>query len=202
MRLIARDRALPQRSIQVFPCAATDRDGEAEFFIVAADYSQADPRRGMSSLHRRPGEWAPAEVTRVKTTRLDTFFRAACPSAARLALWIDAEGEAYKVVQGITGVARSVYLLHIEVEAIPCVSPGQKLYPAVKSLLEGIGFTELATDGPPSMDQFNALFVRTDLPLPVRLRVAAWGLHAMVRHLVGATTRGLRRNGRFGFIGS
>jgi FkbM family methyltransferase len=200
-RLLARDRAVTQCGIRVFPLAATNRDGEAEFFIVGADYSRVNSRRGMSSLHCRPDEWAPAEVTHVKTRRLDTFFRAECPPSARLALWIDGEGKAYEIAEGMTGVARQVRLLHIEVESAPCISPDQRLYPAVKSLLQELGFTELATDQAPSVDQFNALFVRADLPRTVRLRIAAWRLHAVARRLAGDAARKIRRNSRFGFVG-
>ena len=110
LQRIARDGALKQRGIEVLPVAAANRDGEAEFFIVAADYSRLDERRGMSSLHRRPDERSPSEVTRVKTVRLDTFFNAECPAAERLALWIDTEGKGYEVIEGMAGIASRVYL--------------------------------------------------------------------------------------------
>lgn len=183
LQRIARDGALKQRGIEVLPVAAANRDGEAEFFIVAADYSRLDERRGMSSLHRRPDERSPSEVTRVKTVRLDTFFNAECPAAERLALWIDTEGKGYEVIEGMAGIASRVYLLHIEVETVPCISPDQKCYPEVKRMLQGLGFTELAIDAPPSANQFNALFMRTGLPRSVRARIAALRVRARVRHL-------------------
>jgi FkbM family methyltransferase len=165
------DPALQERGIQVVPLAATNYDGEAEFFLVAADYSQPDASRGMSSLYRRSDVWAtPARVVQVKTTRLDTFLADKCPPHARLALWIDTEGKAYEVIEGISGLVNRVQLLLVEVETEPCIGSNQKLYPEVKSLLQGLGFAELATDQPPNQLQFNALFVRCDPPVGRRMK--------------------------------
>ena len=190
--LMAADRALHAGNIRIVPLAASDADGEADFFLVAADYAQRDARRGMSSLYARAGEWAPAEVVRVRTARLDTFLAQRCACDARLALWIDSEGKAYEVIAGASGVAGRVLLLHVEVESAPCIGAGQKLYPQVKALLARLGFTELATDQYPSQLQFNALFVRRQLPLHLRLRVAAQLCTARLRYLAAAAVRGAR----------
>jgi FkbM family methyltransferase len=182
-RLMAADRALRRHNIRIAPLAASNYDGEAEFYLVAADYARADPRRGMSSLHRREGECAPATIVRVRTTRLDSFLADKCSPGCRLALWIDAEGVAYEVIEGLSGVIAQVQLLHIEVETWPCIGARQRLYPEVKSLLAELGFTELATDQAPSHEQFNALFIRTALPAALRLRVRVWLARARLRHL-------------------
>src|SRR5277367_2678974 len=50
LRLMKADRILQERHIQVVPLAATDFDGEANLYLVDADYLQHDSRRGMSSL--------------------------------------------------------------------------------------------------------------------------------------------------------
>jgi FkbM family methyltransferase len=184
-RLMEANRTLQQRNIQVMPLAVTNHDGEAEFFLVEAEYSRRDPRRGMSSLHQRSGEWAPESVVRVRTARLDTFLADKCPPGVRLALWIDAEGSAYEVIEGLGGVARQVHLLHVEVETSPCIGSNQKLYPEVKALLRQLGFAEVATDLPRSHVQFNALFVRLDLSAAMRLRLRAWVLRARLRRLAG-----------------
>lgn len=183
LRLMQADRALRERNIEIVASAVSDRDGEAEFFLSAADYcSQGDARRGMSSLYRRSGEWAPAETVRVRTTRLDTFLAANCPRPLRLALWIDAEGAAYEVIEGVSAVVEHVHLLHVEVETSPCIGSDQRLYPEVKALLGKLGFAELATDQPPEVIQFNALFVRNRLPFGMRLRVMIQLLHAHLRY--------------------
>jgi FkbM family methyltransferase len=190
-RLMQANQAFQERNIQLVPLAATNYDGEAEFFLVEAEYSQLDPRRGMSSLYRRSAEWAPAAVVQVRTTRLDTFLADKCPADARLALWIDTEGAAYEVIEGLSGVADHVHLLHVEVETSPCIGSDQKLYPQVKSLLQRMGFSELATDYPSSGIQFNALYVRSELSAGTKFRINAWLVRARLRYLLVRALRSL-----------
>ncbi len=191
--LMAADGAIRERNIRIEPLAATNFDGQAEFFLVAADYAHVDMRRGMSSLYRRGGEWAPEAVVRVTTARLDTFLAVHSAPDARVALWIDTEGNAYEVIEGLAGVVSRVHLLHVEVETSPCIGAQQKLYRDVKALLERQGFTQLATDHAPSQVQFNALFVRDDPAASMRLRLAVWLARARLRYLaVGAIVRVLR----------
>jgi FkbM family methyltransferase len=179
------DRALQERSIQVVPLAATNYDGEAEFFLVETDYSRRDGSRGLSSLYQRCDPWStPAGVVRVKTTRLDTFLGDKCPPHSRLALWIDAEGKAYEVIEGIRDVVSQIQFLLVEVETEACIGVNQKLYPEVKSLLRRFGFAELATDLPSNNLQFNALFVRCDLSAGKRFQVKVWLLSARLRYLI------------------
>jgi FkbM family methyltransferase len=182
-RRMQADRALAERDIRLAPLAATNYDGEAEFFLVAADYARDDDWCGMSSLYRRPQQFGGVAATeRVRTTRLDSFLADKCPPQARLALWIDTEGNAYEALEGAAGVCARVQLLHVEVETQPCISAAQKFYPQVRSLLERLGFTQLATDQPLRQAQFNALFVRRDLPVRMRWRVQGWLVHARLRY--------------------
>jgi FkbM family methyltransferase len=181
--LMRANRALQERNIQVVPLAATNSDGEAMFFLVDADYFlQNDCRRGMSSLYKREGDWASADVVRVKTTRLDTFLADKCAPDARLALWIDTEGKAFEVIEGMAGMADRVLLLHVEVETAACIGMDQKLYSDVKARLEQLGFAELATDHAPHCTQFNALFLRSDLVTQFRTRASL--VHARLRYLL------------------
>jgi len=187
-RLMQANRSLQEANIQAVPIAVTNHNGEADFFTVEADYAERDARRGMSSLYRRSDGWSvTAAVLQVKTARLDTFLVDKCPPDARLALWIDTEGKAYEVLEGITGVAERVDLLHVEVETTPCIGSNQKLYPEVKALLHRLGFTELATDQALSQIQFNALFVRSSLPASVQLTVRAQLLRSRLRYLIVRT---------------
>jgi FkbM family methyltransferase len=183
-RLMEANRAFRERKIEVVRLAASNHDGEAEFFLVEADYSQCDDRRGMSSLYRRSDEWAPSGVVRVKTARLDSFLADKCLPNARFALWIDTEGKAYEVIEGIAGVADHVHLLHVEVETSPCIGSNQKLYPEVKALLERLGFAELATDHTSSEPQFNVLFVRCDPTARMQIQVRASLVRACLRRLI------------------
>jgi FkbM family methyltransferase len=180
--LEARRDFFQERNISLVPAAATNYDGVAEFFLVEAQYSQADPRRGMSSLYRRSGE--SAVVVRVQTTRLDSFLVAECPGDARLAVWIDTEGAAYEALEGLAGVVERVQLLHVEVETTPCIGENQKLYPEVKALLRRHGFRELATDQVRNQVQFNALFFRSAQSTWMKLQIGACLVQARLRYLM------------------
>ncbi len=125
----------------------------------------------------------------VKTARLDTFLARERSPNLRLALWIDVEGKAHEVLEGAAGILGCVQLLHVEVETAPCIAPHQKLYPEVKAFLTANGFEEAAADGPIRRAQINALFVRRDLPVPIRFQVTLLAQLARVR---GAITRPLR----------
>jgi FkbM family methyltransferase len=184
LALMRENPALGARNILIVPMAVANFDGEGDFFLVDADYSRPDYRRGMSSLHRRSDEWAPAAIVPVAITRLDTFLIDRCPAAARLALWIDSEGKAHEVIEGMAAIADRVRLLHVEVETSACIGANQNLYPDVTAQLRRLGFSEMATDQPTVANQFNVLFVRADLPHGVRFRVKAWQIRAWVRYRI------------------
>jgi hypothetical protein len=92
---------------------------------------------------------------------------------ARVALWIDTEGHACEVLEGLGGIAQHITMLHVELESEPCISSSQRLYPEARALLESMRFEELATDHAHSHPQFNALFIRRGLDARARQRVAA-----------------------------
>jgi FkbM family methyltransferase len=177
------DQLMRERNIRVEPLAATNYDGQGDFFLVEAD-SQSDSHRGVGSLYRRSDPYAPASVVKVRTTRLDTYLADKRNPQARFALWIDTEGKAYEVIEGAEGAVDQVYLLHVEVETTPCIGSDQKLYPEVRSLAQRLGFAELATDAPRDREQFNVLYVRRDLPPGVRLALKTLLLQAGVRQLI------------------
>jgi FkbM family methyltransferase len=184
------DPALRRCDIRVVPMAVTNHDGEADFFLVDADYTAADYRRGMSSLYERPANWAPVATVPVKTTRLDTYLLGKCPADLELALWIDTEGKAHEVIEGMSGVAERVCVLHIEVETTRCIGSDQKLYADVKGLLERGGFAEFATDQDRYKSQFNVLFIRSNLPAAMQFRAYACLAEAGLRQLL---VRAMRR---------
>jgi FkbM family methyltransferase len=179
--------SLQEHAITLLPVAASDCDGESDLFLVDADYARQDVVCGLSSLYRRAGPVHPSTaVVRVKTARLDTLLSGECAAGASLALWIDVEGKAYEVIEGMSRIAGHVRLLHVEVETAPCIAPGQRLYPEVTALLRQHGFTELATDLHPSRTQFNALFLRRGLPAGIQLRVRTALLYERARYLAAS----------------
>jgi FkbM family methyltransferase len=176
------ERAFRERNIEIVPAAVADRDGEADFFLVAAEYSTSNAQRGMSSLYRR-AEWPPTEVVRVRTMRLDTFLAERCAADVRIALWVDVEGKAYEALEGITRIAGQVDLIHVEVENRPLIGSDQILYPQVRALVQRLGFAELATDQPPGRDQINMIYVRRHLAARIKCRLATRLLRARLRYL-------------------
>ncbi|HVO48519.1 MAG TPA: FkbM family methyltransferase [Steroidobacteraceae bacterium] len=186
LRRMQANPAFRDLGVRLVPFAASDRNGTADFFVVAADYSGGDVRRGMSSLHPRTGEWRAEEVISVSTTRLDTFLERNGGNASRVALWIDAEGKSFEVIDGLQGAAPHVRLLHVEVESSACIGASQRLYPDVKALLNQLGFRELATDAPTDRDQFNTVWVRGDLSAGEWLRVGTRLLLCWLRRRAGA----------------
>jgi FkbM family methyltransferase len=189
LRLMRANLEIDALNIEIVPLAASNCDGDAEFFVVEADYSRGDYRRGMSSLYRRAEKWAPKTVLTVRAARLDSFLAGKSAADARLALWIDAEGKAYEVIEGMAGVAGRVDLIHVEVETSPCIGVNQKLYPDVRALLQGLGFTEFASDRTRLVDQFNAIFIRADLPSRMMIQAKALLLEARLRYLLIALIR-------------
>jgi FkbM family methyltransferase len=196
VRLMRDDARLRAGDIRIVPSAVSDQDGEADFFLVPADYSYSrrNDARGMSSLYRRPSAMPP-ETVRVPTTRLDTFFRDKCTPETRLALWIDTEGKSFEVIQGTTGIAQQLRVLHIELESTNYVAPGQKLYPQVKAQLEKLGFSEVATDKSTSYPQFNAIFVRNSHSLPLLLWLKTYLFRDRLNFRLAAALARLRSAG-------
>ena len=181
-------QSLGAMNIQTVEMAVTNFDGEAEFFAVEAGLFPGEDWRGMSSLHRRTAPVDSLADTRVRAGRLDSFLTAIPGSSARLALWIDAEGKGYEVIEGADGLIANVQLLHVEVEAAPCIAPTQKLYADIRTLLHSRGFEELASDRRRGRPQFNVLFIRP--PSSTRARYAI-RLHAVVERLRCATATAL-----------
>jgi hypothetical protein len=86
-------------------------------------------------------------------------------------------------LRGAAGIAASTQLLHVEVESQPCIAAGQHLHPEVATLLAGWGFIELATSHRRTHPQFDAVYVRGGLSVPVRARVYFWLAIARARRI-------------------
>jgi FkbM family methyltransferase len=180
---------LRDTNVNIVPLALTNYDGDGEFYITPTGYYPGESWRGTSSLYRRFDRPELLTTARVKTARLDTFLAREASPLQRVALWIDVEGKAHEVIEGGAGVMQHVCLLHLEVETALCIAPEQKFYPQVKALLCSAGFIELATDGHPTQIQFNALFVPSNLPAGVRLKVRQRLLLLYLRRALGGATR-------------
>jgi len=200
LRLMRADSALREQQIEVVPLAVTHSDGHAEFFVVRADYATINDWRGMSSLHKRPHQAELLTAVPVETTRLDTFFSDKCLPDMRMGLWVDVEGKAYEAIEGASGLVKNIQLLHVEVETSPYIGADQKLYSEVDTLVRAMGFAEVATDGPHTSFQFNALYVRRDLSRTMQFKVkmclAESRLHFVITNTVRRAMRFCRRLGQ------
>jgi FkbM family methyltransferase len=161
--------ALARANIEIQPMACAESDGEAEFFVVPADYTTAHPGRGLSSLYQRPTQRYDQAPVPVRVTRLDTFF-AQRRRDMRVALWIDVEGKGHEVLEGADGILDAVQLAHIEVETQPLIAPNQRLYTDVQRLLHARGFVEIAESPPLMPGQLNVVFVPRRLATDLRVR--------------------------------
>lgn len=175
--LIRSKKEIAAAGIQLIERAVTNYDGEAKFFIVDTDYSGTSPERGMSSLFDREGARMRESAVTVRAQRLDTFFLEEGSSSMRAALWIDVEGKAYEVLEGLAASASRVVMLHAEVETVPCIHAEQKLRNHFIDLSGQLGFTVIACDGPDTLPQQNLLLVRTDL---VTMNVRRKALEVMI----------------------
>jgi FkbM family methyltransferase len=179
------DARFAAAGIELLPLAANDRDGPGTFHLVDADYTQPHHRRGMSSLFERADATLRSGSLSVDCVRLDRVLAAAGRHPRRIALWIDVEGKGFEALEGARGILDEVWLIHIEVEARPCISTAQHLYPEVDELLTNAGFERIATSAPPDVEQWNAVYVRSRMSAATRARVALARCSGLVRHRAG-----------------
>ncbi len=170
--LMRRDPRMGSAGIEIISAAASNAAGRMPFFVVNTEYHTNNARRGMSSLHCRDPVAYPTTRIEIDTVRLDGLLSYAAGSDSSIALWIDAEGHACEVLEGLQGVADRIAMLHIELESEPCIAQGQRLYPEALARLASWNFREIATDHPHSNPQFNALFLRDSLDSAMQRRVA------------------------------
>ena len=178
LRSMRNDARLGSAGIEVVAAAASNLDGIAQFFVLDADYLTANARRGMSSLRNRDGPAYAGAAVDVKVLRLDSLLQGNIAAQARIALWIDSEGQACEVLEGMRDIAAQVQLLHVEVESQACISSDQRLYPEARAILEALGFEEIATDYPNTNPQFNAVYVRRGQSARCRRQIGrrvTWG---------------------------
>src|SRR5689334_17151564 len=141
------DAELRELGVEVIGRAVAEQETVAPFHVLRADYSTINCQRGRSSMYPAVVAAEHLEVVDVPTVRLDAFLASRMEASARLAFWVDAEGMAYEVLAGASGVRANLALVHVEVERVPCMNASQKLYADVKRLLESWGLEEIATDG-------------------------------------------------------
>jgi len=187
---IVADPAVRSDAIEVVEAAATNTSGDTSFNVV--EVSEDKPwARGTSSLLTRGDVQAlslTATATTVPAVRLDEFF---ADEPGPLALWIDVEGAAYEVIEGLAGIAARVAVIHVEVET-QTVWEGQRTAHDVIALARSFGLHPII-ETYESTTQRNLVLVRTSEPVASALRFLLVGaLRLRIRVLV-AILRTLRR---------
>ena len=155
---LASDASLAAAGIELFNYAAWNRDEEITFNVIDATARDVAWRKMISSIRERaPDTSYASKPVRVRAVRLDSFLTdVLAEPASTIALWIDVEGAAYEVLEGIDGIRDRVCLVHVEVET-RAFWQGQHLWPDIDALMGQLGFTPIARSR--GDEQFDVLFV-------------------------------------------
>jgi FkbM family methyltransferase len=133
------DQKLAQNKIEIVHKAVTNRAGRLTFHVLQLENGVEEAwRTGGSSVHNRT-DGLPTVPVEVESIRLDEFIESLDRAPQSVALWIDVEGAAYEVLEGIERIASRVQVLHVEVEAKETWA-GQKVVTDIDALLKRLGF--------------------------------------------------------------
>tara|TARA_B100000686_G_scaffold93268_1_gene99660 strand:+ start:5895 stop:6647 length:753 start_codon:yes stop_codon:yes gene_type:complete len=146
--------------ISIINKAVLDIDGEVDFYEeekFIKEEGRDNRHGGVSSTRVRTDQISRGhEIIRVQSTRVDSFVLSLPTLPKQIALWIDVEGGAYEVLNGLHKVKELVSFIHVEVETEE-VWKNQKTKCEVLSLLEREGFVAIARS--PKLLQHDLVFV-------------------------------------------
>ena len=176
-------------------CAVADQPGSLSLYVprvlsrvLQGDTLQVQRRveaedTGKSSLLKRD-EDAEYDIVKVPAVALDDFLRVHGPDG-RVALWIDVEGAATIVLRGAVETLARCDLVVIEVEGF-AFWQDQALVSQVMDTLQLHGFAPVLRDREYQDAQFNVVFVRADVTLPVRQRQIGRAMDTRIAAPVGS----------------
>lgn len=142
-RAMLDDPQIARARIRLVNNLVSDSAGQRSFFVQRPSPETGVFNRGVSSLTRREQDGVSVEEVQLDAIRIDAFLARDYPGASSVALWIDVEGHAYSVLEGIGTAAARVGLVHVEVETAE-VWPGQKLESEVLKLAVASGLVPIA----------------------------------------------------------
>jgi FkbM family methyltransferase len=155
--------------VEVLPFAISNKKGVAHFHVTDVNYDDAQVENpGTSSLLVHEGLKV-KEVLEVPTRRIDEFLLSENPQARNVALWIDAEGAEYEVLEGMDGIKDRVVTVHVET-ARTAMRQGQKVYSEVQELMKSLGFITAGDNMFEKSVWGDAVFVRKDVPFILGFR--------------------------------
>jgi FkbM family methyltransferase len=155
---MANDPAIREAEVEVRALAAWNKDEEITFNVIefSTNGALAWKNKLSSILTRTDNSFASHQVA-VDAIRLDSMVTTSGRSRPKtIALWIDVEGAGYEVLEGISGIAEQVCVVHIEVETTDYWRK-QHLWTEVRDLMLDFGHTAVARTRGNS--QFDVVFV-------------------------------------------
>ena len=142
-RAMCADNDLQKSGVRIIHQLVSNLAGSRSFFVQRPINATAGCNRGTSSAMRRSEEGMETEEVHLDAVRLDSFLAQEYADKKCAAMWVDVEGHAYQVLEGLRDVQNRVYLIHVEVETRE-IWPGQKIEPDILALAESMGFIAIA----------------------------------------------------------
>ncbi len=195
-RAMLEDRELGRSRIKVVNSLVSDSEGERSFFVQRPLAGAGHFNRGTSSLTRRDEDGGIAEEVLLDAVRIDSFLAREYPKSSTVALWIDVEGHAYSVLEGMSGAKDRVKLVHVEVETSE-IWPDQKIEADVLRLAASMDLVPIARGaGTVQRDLIlanRAWYEAKRLRIHAMLQLCRWSGPA-VSKLLGWLSRGRYRH--------
>jgi FkbM family methyltransferase len=165
------NQALIHSNVTVEQMAVSDRVGRVSFYALEDD-GPGDWKGAAGSLYERTDGLRTGKIE-VESTTLDRYLLEDHPVARNsdVALWLDVEGAAYKVIAGANQVLQSTKFIQVEVERRQ-LWQGQKCGDELDELLRSKGFVPFAQPSG-SADQVDVLYVSQTLWRSNRVKLMA-----------------------------
>ena len=142
-RAMCADADLQKLGVRIVHRLVSNLEGNRSFFVQRPINTATGFNRGTSSAMQRCEEGMETEEVHLDAVRLDSFLTQEYADKKRAAMWIDVEGHAYQVLEGLREVQDRVYLIHVEVETQE-VWPEQKIESDILALAKSMGFIAIA----------------------------------------------------------
>lgn len=142
-RAMCADVDLQKLGVKAIHRLVSNREGNLSFFVQRPVNAVEGANKGTSSAMRRNELGMESEEVHLDAVRIDSFLAQEYPIKKHVAMWIDVEGHAYQVLEGLEKAQDSVYLIHVEVETRE-IWPGQKVESDVIALAKSMGFIPVA----------------------------------------------------------
>lgn len=138
--IIRKNKQVIDAGIDLYEKAISDKEGEITFNIQSSNPDDNSWKKGASSILKRKEDESGSGI-RVKTVRLDNVLDQKVDK--EIFLWIDVEGAAYEVLNGVSDILDNILLVHVEVETQE-IWEGQHIRKDVDNLMSAYGFTGIA----------------------------------------------------------